>query len=125
MSAISLQNRAVLIVEDEFLIALEASEILEASGATVIGPAYRLDEAMTLVEANRVDFALLDVNLNGEFSDPVVSALQAKGVPVALTTGYGKTLPFSFSGPVLTKPYTPNELLAVMKSLCERVHLQH
>lgn len=117
MSAISLQNRAVLIVEDEFLIALEASETIEACGATVIGPAYRLEEALKLVEASRVDLALLDVNLNGELCDPVVFALQAKGVPVALTTGYGKTLPFSFSGPVLTKPYTPDELLAVMGSL--------
>ncbi|RAZ72375.1 response regulator [Mesorhizobium atlanticum] len=117
MNATSLQDRAILIVEDEFLIALEASEILEASGATVIGPAYRLDEAMTLVESNRVDLALLDVNLNGELSDPVVAALQLKGVPVALTTGYGNKLPFTFLGPVLTKPYTPDELVAVMGAL--------
>lgn len=121
MKATALQDRAVLIVEDEFLIALEASEILEGSGATVIGPAYRLEEALTLVEASRIDLALLDVNLNGELSDPVVSALQAKGVPVALTTGYGRTLPFSFSGPVLTKPYTPDELVAVMGALWAQV----
>lgn len=117
MDAVTLQNRAILIVEDEFLIALEASEILEGCGATVIGPAYRLQEGLALAEANRVDLALLDVNLNGELSDRIVSALQKKGVPVALTTGYGKKLPFAFSGPVLTKPYTPEELIAALAAL--------
>ncbi|OBQ94089.1 response regulator [Mesorhizobium sp. AA23] len=117
MNATTLRGRAVLIVEDEFLIALEASEILEGCGATVVGPAYRVQEALTLVEANHVDLAFLDVNLNNELSDPVVGVLQAKGVPVALTTGYGKNLPFSFAGPVLAKPYSPEELVAVMSAL--------
>ncbi|WP_164763846.1 MULTISPECIES: response regulator [unclassified Mesorhizobium] len=110
MNATSLRGRAVLILEDEFLIALEASEILEGCGATVVGPAYRVQEALTLVEANHVDLAFLDVN-------PVVGVLQAKGVPVALTTGYGKNLPFSFAGPVLAKPYSPEELVAIMSAL--------
>src|SRR5690349_15047432 len=75
MTAAKLRDRAILIVEDEFLIALEASEILEGCGATIIGPAYRIQEALALIQASQVDMALLDVNLHGELSEPVVSAL--------------------------------------------------
>ena len=117
MTAARLRDRAILIVEDEFLIALEASEILEGCGARIIGPAYRIQEALALIQASQVDMALIDVNLHGELSEPVVSALRAKGIPIALTTGYGRKLPFPFEGPVLPKPYSPDELIALMGAL--------
>lgn len=50
--------------------------------------------AFALLERDRVDFAILDVNLGPERSTPVAEALRDRDVPFALATGYdGRQLP--------------------------------
>ena len=60
-----LTGKRILVVEDEFLVALEAENMLVEAGAHVVGPAYQVDAALDLVEAETIDGALLDVNLGG------------------------------------------------------------
>ncbi|MCU0790703.1 MAG: response regulator, partial [Nitratireductor sp.] len=84
-----LSGKRILVLEDDFLIALEASEALEHFGATVIGPAHDIDTALELVRSNAIDAALLDINIRGSLSLPVAAALEEKGVPVVFATGYG------------------------------------
>src|SRR5271166_2782749 len=45
-----LENRSVLVVADDPIIALDLQIILEAAGATVVGPAYELSKALNLIE---------------------------------------------------------------------------
>jgi CheY-like chemotaxis protein len=86
----SLEGRCLLVVEDEYMIAIDLVSFFEDLGADVIGPAGSVVEGLDLVEqhGHRVDIALLDVNLRGELVYPVADALAAKGVPVIFTTGY-------------------------------------
>jgi two-component SAPR family response regulator len=58
----------ILILEDEVLLALEAAQTLEEIGAEIVGPVYRVEEAMALLNADCPDAALLDVNINGDTS---------------------------------------------------------
>jgi DNA-binding response OmpR family regulator len=56
----------VLIVEDEPLIALSLAAELKLAGHEVIGPSADADEALCLLERQRADLALIDVNLQGQ-----------------------------------------------------------
>ena len=78
----------ILVVEDEFLIALELDETLRAAGYQVLGPATSVRAALELLKVERPDAAILDVNLMGEWVTPVAEVLRVKGVPFILTTGY-------------------------------------
>jgi PleD family two-component response regulator len=51
---------AVLIVEDEPLIALDLEAMLERRGARIVGPAATVREALSLLQSERPDVALLD-----------------------------------------------------------------
>jgi hypothetical protein len=63
---------------------------------------------MQLLATEKIDGAVLDVDLAGTKSYPVAEALEAAGVPFLFTTGYdgAEMLPDKFKGaPVLSKPY--------------------
>ena len=85
----TLQNCRILVAEDEYLIAVEIAETLSDAGAEALGPVPGVGDAVCLIAAEgRIDGALLDVNLGGEAIGPVVDALLARSVPLALATGY-------------------------------------
>lgn len=89
MSNALLAGRSVLVVEDEYLMAMSLAEELQDAGATVIGPAASVSKATTLIEhCDAIDFALLDLNLGGERAYPLADLLNAKGVPFVFLTGY-------------------------------------
>ena len=85
----SLNGRKILVVEDEWLIAQHLSILLEDMGCEVVGPVATVDKAIEKIMAETIDCALLDANLNGTSSAPVVDALAAKNVPFIIITGYG------------------------------------
>lgn len=78
----------ILVVEDEYLIALELDTQLRTAGYRVIGPVPDIDRALKLLRADRPDAAILDVNLAGEWVTPVAQALRAMSVPFILASGY-------------------------------------
>src|SRR4029078_2691283 len=80
----------VLVVEDEMIVAWVLEDMLADLGCAVIGPAARVKQALAMIDAEAVDAALLDVNLNGQKSYPVADALAARGVPFIFATGYEK-----------------------------------
>ncbi|TNC49547.1 response regulator [Rubellimicrobium rubrum] len=78
----------VLIVEDEVLVAMEIEGMLGLAGHEATAQADDLPSAMTAVDAERPDLALVDVQLAGGSSGlDVAAALQARGVPVLFATG--------------------------------------
>ncbi|HWK94638.1 MAG TPA: hypothetical protein VNR39_04355 [Pseudolabrys sp.] len=94
--------------EDESIIALGLEETLTNFGCEVLGPVARPSDVLKIVERERVDGALLDVNLRGEQIFSVLPAILERGIPVIITSGYGDlTLyPEEFrSLPRVTKPF--------------------
>lgn len=86
-------KRTVLVVEDEFLIALDVCDILERAGYEVIGPVQTVEAALASLTARLPDACVLDVNLRGENSTPVADRLRAENVPFLLSSAYDeKTL---------------------------------
>lgn len=115
----SLKGARVLIVEDAVLLALELETGLSEAGATVVGPAYELEEAMALLDQT-IDAAVLDANLNGRSVTPVAEVLHQRGIPFVFATGYGETggAPGGFdAAPVIRKPYDVTQVAAAVAEL--------
>jgi CheY-like chemotaxis protein len=108
----------VLVVEDEMLIAMMVEDMLIRLGASVVGPASNLAEALEMANSADFDVALLDVNLRNERVDPVVAVLAQRCIPMVLATGYGRTnadLPSEAT--VIEKPYTEDRLSRALSSV--------
>src|SRR6186997_965770 len=85
--ASALSGKRVLVVEDEFLIALDIQHILESANAEVV-LAYRVNQALEALRTNGpFAAALLDLKLDGETSLPIAEQLHAAGVPFVFSTG--------------------------------------
>jgi two-component SAPR family response regulator len=110
----------ILVLEDEFLLAIEVEDILRTLGCQVVGPLSRLNEAMDMMDTLEVEGAVLDVNLHGNQKVyPVARILQDRGIPFVFTTAYGSSdLDRDFSETrILSKPFNPAELREWIGSL--------
>ena len=85
----ALKGRRILVVEDNYLIALMIRRLLVDWGCEVVGPLASLDEAAAAVEHEPLDGAILDINILGGSSAPIALKLQARGTPFFFVTGYG------------------------------------
>jgi PAS domain S-box-containing protein len=96
----------VLLVEDEALVALMIQETLAEFGFDVIGPVGTVSEALAAARQQRIDAAVLDINLGDELVYTVAEILVQRGVPFVFVTGYdADAIDSRFSGiPVLQKP---------------------
>jgi DNA-binding response OmpR family regulator len=114
--------RRIMVVEDEALVAMLVEDALIDAGFGVMGPAATVEEAMALLDHERPDAVVLDLNLAGETSTPVADALAARGIPFVIATGYGASgLPDGHQhATVLAKPYDPAELTSVLGRLCRQ-----
>jgi len=83
-----LAGRRVLVVEDEMLVLFLIEGFLADLGCTSVTAAATVEEALALIGAQTFDVAMLDSNLGGAKSDPVADALDARGVPFFIATGY-------------------------------------
>jgi CheY-like chemotaxis protein len=85
----TIQGRRVLLVEDEYFIAEDLRRSFVDAGADILGPVPTAAKAIELFETEqRVDAAVLDVNLRGEMVYPLVDRLLSAGVPMVFVTGY-------------------------------------
>jgi two-component SAPR family response regulator len=112
-------GRRVLIVEDEFPIALDIVVGLSGLGVIPLGPVPTLGQAMDLLTSvDRLDGAVLDVNLHEEMVFPLADALEARGVPFIFMTGYDeRVIPARYARVELCqKPYHLPKLLRTVIS---------
>jgi DNA-binding response OmpR family regulator len=109
----------VLVVEDEFLIAMDLTLLLEKHGWEVLGPASTVKEALRLLDHERPTVALLDVTLKDGTVSPVAEALRARNVPFIVASAYDR--PELVGGSVLEgvpnvgKPTQERRLLALLE----------
>ncbi len=84
-----LDGRRVLVVEDEFFLAEDLRYELEDAGAVVVGPEPSVASGLARIGLeDRIDLAVLDVNLGGELVFPVAEALRNRCVPFLFVSGY-------------------------------------
>jgi DNA-binding response OmpR family regulator len=108
--------RRILVVEDEFLIALDIAGVLEQAGLHVIGPHGTIADALKAIEGEEVHGALLDANLAGEPVGTIADALKVRRIPFAFVSGYGRDHlpPQHRTAPLIKKPFMGKDLLAVV-----------
>lgn len=107
-----LAGKRILVVEDEPLLAMTIEDVLADAGAEIVGPVATVARAAELAADATLDAALLDINLGGERSDPVIEILRRRGVPFVLATGYDVAK--SLDVPVLTKPYREQAIVETL-----------
>ena len=108
----------VLIVEDDTLIALDASETISSFGVASVRTARGVADALQAIAARAPDFVLLDVGLIKEKSFAVAEQLVLQKIPFVFVTGYSgpAAVPAAYAHyPVLRKPYLRDELLETLR----------
>ena len=112
---------AVLLVEDEFLIAMDLKSQLQAAGYPVLGPAANVEQGLALLDKGTVCAAILDMTLQGSTSFPIAQRLAQEGTPFMFLSGNDASrLLEEFSDRiVLRKPINYPELLRELKAMCE------
>ena len=115
------ERRRILVVEDEALVAMATSQLLEDAGYEVVGMAADKAQAVRLAEQEQPDLVLMDIRLRGG-DDGVETAAQIRarfGLRILYVSAHGdsatlsraaKTEPAGFVG----KPHTTDELLSAV-----------
>lgn len=99
------------------LLAMDMEDHLVSRNYDVQGPFSRVAEALDAIPQLHIDVAIVDLNLNGEFSFPVIEHLRQRGVPVIACSGYVELpdIKARLQGiPLLGKPWMPDKLDALM-----------
>jgi CheY-like chemotaxis protein len=119
-----LAGKRCLVLDDEFLIALDIQQILETAGAGRVICVSTADAALAALRVGpRIDLAVLDVMLSGVMrtSVTVAAALAAQKIPFIFLTGvrgedvHTREFPHA---PVVEKPYQAPLLMdAVLRAM--------
>ncbi|WP_249156427.1 response regulator [Bradyrhizobium japonicum] len=121
------QSRAVLIVEDDFLIAMQAEAALLDAGFRVTGIATTAEEALTMAREQKPALAIMDIRLAGR-RDGVEAAgdlFRELGLRCVFATAHDDLLTRTRAEPFaplgwLSKPYTMASLTSVVRASLAR-----
>jgi DNA-binding response OmpR family regulator len=114
----------ILVMEDEFLIAMDVEEICRDNGASEVVLVRDLDELDVAAREASFDAAILDVMLGGRSTIDFARSLAERGVPFVFATGYsGEDGLFDAlqDVEVIEKPYAGEMLLAAITRAIARV----
>ncbi|MBW9086636.1 response regulator [Rhizobium wenxiniae] len=108
----------ILLLEDDLLLAMDMEDHLLQTGHKIIGPFGRIVDAMDAIPRNDLAGAIVDLNLHGELSVPVIEMLQERDVPVIICSSHAELpeLKSRLDGlPMLSKPWNPEKLNRLVK----------
>ncbi|KRE11615.1 regulator [Bosea sp. Root483D1] len=118
----SVQAR-ILIVEDEFLIAMELEYRLMEAGIEVVGTAITAEEAIAIAKSEKPDLAIMDIRLAGRRDgvDAAIELYSTLGIRSIFASAHADTDTRSRAAPAspigwLQKPYQAEELLRLLKT---------
>jgi CheY-like chemotaxis protein len=122
MGLVETKTPVVLIVEDEFLLRLDAANMIGAAGFEVV-EAANADEAIEILEARRdITVVFTDIQMPGSMDGlKLARAVRGRWPPIKIvaTSGHfnvGETdLPEG--GRFLRKPYSPGQVTGVLREL--------
>lgn len=102
-----LAGKTVLLVEDQFVVALDCEDMLIKLGAEQVEICSSVAEAMARLDQVMPDLAILDVNLGSETSEPISHRLRQAAIPFVFATGYDDLAMVGVREAVtLRKPYS-------------------
>lgn len=116
------KQNSILIVEDEMILATNTKMSLEDAGHRVSGIAITGEDALSMIEKEKPDLAIVDITLRGEM-DGIAAArtmIEEYGIPVIYVTGNAdegtlerarQTNPAG----ILQKPIDDNKLVSVIE----------
>jgi len=114
----------VLVVEDEFIIALDLSETVRDLGYELEGPFADNRNALRAIENGMPDCAILDVHTADGDVYPVADRLAAAGVPMVFHSGHVTPAEVNRRYPdavACTKPCPPGRLIDALQEAVGRV----
>ena len=108
---------AIMIVEDEPLIAMMIEEMANDLGWAVGACLHTEADAFAFLNAHNPCIAVLDINLGLTTSLAVAAACRDRDIPVVFTTGYTASdiPPQCGNAPVLAKPFSTDELALALR----------
>jgi DNA-binding NarL/FixJ family response regulator len=117
----------VLIVEDDYLIAMQSEEALAAAGFEVIGPATTAEEAVSLAIKDLPALVVMDIRLAGKRDgiDAAREIFQVLGIRCIFATAHDdagtreRAAPYAPYG-WLSKPYTMASLIKLVSELLQK-----
>ena len=122
-SAAPAERPKVLVVEDEFIIALDVAETVKDLGYALEGPFPDKERAFVSIEDHLPDCAILDVfTADGEVY-PLADALTEAGVPIIFHSGHVSPTEVRQRYPdawACAKPCSPDKLIDVLHQAVER-----
>lgn len=115
----AIAGKRFLVLDDEFLIALDIQQILESAGATQVACTGNAADALRAIDgAQSFDLAVLDYRLAGTTSSlDVADVLVKAGIPFVFLTGMrgDKQMKQQYpEAPVVEKPYDAKQLIAAI-----------
>jgi DNA-binding response OmpR family regulator len=111
---------AILVVEDEWMVASEIESLILSAGYQVAGPAADLERALELASKEPIAAALLDIELSGgDQVYPVAEALMARDIPFAFISSRPRDEidPAYRYLPHIGKPFDAQALLSTLSDL--------
>lgn len=115
-------KQRVLLVEDEFFVSKVLAMDLRQAGYDVVGPYATVADAMSAVQSETFDGAILDINLKGQLVYPVAEELVRRRLPFMFLSGYALiNMPEQFRVyQRLAKPANLTVLLGEIKTMLSR-----
>jgi len=112
----------VLIVEDDYFIAHDLAKVVEQAGLEIVGPVPTLSRALVALDQERLDLAVLDINLDGDKVYEVADAMIGRSIPIMFVTGYDRaSIPERYrTVPLCLKPIDTARILDVLRGLVGR-----
>ena len=123
------KTKRILIIEDDFLVAMEMEGALHDAGFAIAGVAASGEEAVELAAAQRPDLAVVDIRLAGDRDgvDTAVELLRSHGVRSIFATAHADRETRSraqAAAPLgwLQKPYTMASLVFQVRDALGKAH---
>ncbi|MGD9914497.1 MAG: response regulator [Rhizobiaceae bacterium] len=113
MSDRLLDGLTVLVLEDEFLIAMDVEHLCTEHGAAAVHVVATMSKAV-LADLPRFDVGIIDLMLDGQSTLPFADELKAQGIPFVFASGYPDRKEFAERFPgvaIVTKPYSGEDLI--------------
>jgi CheY-like chemotaxis protein len=117
----------ILILEDEYLIAMDVEQLCRDHGAGDVVIAADLSDLADEEVGASFDAAIIDLLLNGNSTLEFASRLRDKQVPFVFASGYSEPAEIqdSFPGVMLVgKPYSGADLIEALAIACGRLPSQ-
>lgn len=118
-----LNGLRILVLEDEFLIAMDVEQLCRDYGAGEVVIARDLSEIDQHKVAMQFDAAIVDLMLGGTSTRDFALQLLHSGVPFIFASGYSDAdeIKAAFPGiKLVTKPYSGDDLVEAVAAACGR-----